>query len=56
MGSSNLIGDTPISSTATGYEFDLLLLFVSFHVAVDNYNSFKNVWGIFLRGGEKNHV
>jgi uncharacterized membrane protein YphA (DoxX/SURF4 family) len=45
-----------ISSTSTGYEFDLLLLFASFHVAVNTSNSFKNVWGIFFRGGETNHV
>lgn len=35
-----------ISNTATGYEFELLLLIVSLHVAVTSSNSLKQVWRV----------
>jgi putative oxidoreductase len=33
-----------ISNTATGYEFDLLMLFVSVHAAIITRNSFQDNW------------
>lgn len=45
-----------ISNTATGYEFDLLLLFVCLHVALTTPNSLKQVWRKSQKGGENNHV
>ncbi|WP_409345044.1 DoxX family protein [Paenibacillus sp. MBLB4367] len=44
-----------ISNTATGYEFDLLLLIVSLHVMATSPNSLKQVWGISRKGGDLNH-
>lgn len=46
------IGSGFISSTDTGYEFDLLLLIVSLHVAVSSPNGMKEVWNN-LKGGER---
>ncbi|WP_261306283.1 DoxX family protein [Paenibacillus andongensis] len=45
-----------ISNTATGYEFDLLLLVVCLQVAVTSSNSLKQVWRISRKGGESLHV
>lgn len=45
-----------ISNSATGYEFDLLLLLVSIHVAVMTPNRFKDVWSSLLKGGEHKNV
>lgn len=45
-----------ISNSATGYEFDLLLLLVSIHVAVMTPNRSKDVWSSLLKGDEHKNV
>jgi putative oxidoreductase len=45
-----------ISNTATGFEFDLLMLLVSIHVAITHSNAFKSNWNLTMKGGEQNNV
>ncbi|WP_238403346.1 DoxX family protein [Paenibacillus mesophilus] len=45
-----------ISSSATGYEFELLLLAVSVHVAATAPNSLKDVWVSLFERGNNGHV
>lgn len=45
-----------ISGTATGYEFDLLLLAVCVHVALTARGSWRAAWMIRTEGGETSNV
>ncbi|MDF2717384.1 MAG: oxidoreductase [Paenibacillus sp.] len=50
------LGSGFISSSATGYELDLLLLVVSVHVAATAPSSLKDVWGILFERSDNGYV
>ncbi|GEM_PF-907286 len=45
-----------LSNTATGYEFDILMLLVSIHVALTAPSSVRSSWNVFNKGGANSHV